>query len=291
MLSRKRPGLKAFGRDQRGLAAVEFALIAPAMILLYCGLVEVCQAIIASRKTDHVASAVADLVTQADAVTVSGGEYEMTNGVAFKVGSLSIDTTGRASVAANGNRTLYVDNLNVGAAGTLDLNDNDLVVNNGNFTTIYGQVLAAFGAPSSPGITSSTSDGSQILALFDNALIGAGDWNGEPIGANAVVGKYTYFGDVDFDGQVTGDDYTIIDSNLNTTPATGLAWLSGDANLDGIVTGDDYTTIDSNLGLGVGNPLSASSLTPSSLTAVPEPATLLWSIAGAGLLALRRRRA
>lgn len=64
--------LRSFRKDQSGLAAVEFALIAPAMILLYCGLVEICQAIIASRKTDHVASAVGDLVTQADTVTASG---------------------------------------------------------------------------------------------------------------------------------------------------------------------------------------------------------------------------
>jgi hypothetical protein len=122
--------------------------------------------------------------------------------------------------------------------------------------------------------------------MFDNSLIGATDWQGVPIGANAVVGKYTYFGDVNFDGQVTGDDYTIIDSNLNTTPPVGLEWLSGDANLDGIVTGDDYTTIDSNLGLGVGNPLSGSSL-----SAVPEPGSFIALGTGLLLLGGRRRRA
>jgi hypothetical protein len=98
------------------------------------------------------------------------------------------------------------------------------------------------------------------------------------------VGKYTYFGDVNFDGQVTGDDYTIIDSNLNTTPPVGFEWLSGDANLDGIVTGDDYTTIDSNLGLGSGNPLSPASLSP-----VPEP-TSLGLVASLALFGGRRRR-
>jgi hypothetical protein len=167
----------------------------------------------------------------------------------------------------------------------LDLADNDLIVNQGSFSEVRGLVLSGFGGGSS-GITSSTSDGSQILALFDNSLISAGEWNGEPIGASAIVGKYTYFGDANFDGQVSGDDYTMIDSNLNTTPPMGLDWLSGDMNLDGIVTGDDYTTIDSNLGLGRGNPLSPSRISPAS---VPEPAT--WSmLAAATGLVLRRRR-
>ena len=55
--------------DQRGAAAVEFALIAPAMIGLYFGLVEVCQAVLAERKAGHVASAVGDLVAQSTGVS------------------------------------------------------------------------------------------------------------------------------------------------------------------------------------------------------------------------------
>ena len=100
----------------------------------------------------------------------------------------------------------------------------------------------------------------------DNALVGAGTFNGASIGLTAIVGKYTYFGDANIDGQVTGDDYTVVDANLNTTPAVGLEWLRGDMNLDGTITGDDYTVIDGNLGLGVGNPLT--------LAAIPEPTAL-----------------
>jgi Flp pilus assembly protein TadG len=60
---------KRFGQDQRGVSAVEFALIAPFMILLYFGLAELCQALIAERKASHVASSVGDLVAQSESVT------------------------------------------------------------------------------------------------------------------------------------------------------------------------------------------------------------------------------
>ena len=165
--------------------------------------------------------------------------------------------------------------------------DNDLVVNNAAFTPVRTSVLAGFGSPAGPGIVSSTSDGSQILALFDNALLASplSDWLGQPISTTAIVGKYTYFGDMNLDGQVTGDDYTVIDANLNTTPAAGLAWLHGDANLDGSITGDDYTVIDANLGLGSGSPLATSLR----LSAVPEPSALA-SISAACLAVLARRR-
>ena len=187
-------------------------------------------------------------------VNVSAGAGITFTGGSQRLGSVNV--LGNMTMAANGNSVFQVDTITIGAAGRIDLTDNDLVVENMPFTTVRDMVFAGFGSPT--GLSSSSSDGSQILALFDNGLIGATDWIDRSIGANAIVGKYTYFGDANFDGQVTGDDYTIVDSNLNTTPPPGFAWLSGDMNLDGIVTGDDYTTIDSNLNLGVGDPLAPS---------------------------------
>jgi len=191
-----------------------------------------------------------------DSVNVSGGAV-VTLQSDLQLQMLSINGTSARVVVPAGRAVLSVNSLHV--EGLLDLTDNDLVVNNGSYTDVQQLILQGFGGGAT-GITSSSSDGSQILATFDNALVGAGDWNGVTIEANAVVGKYTYFGDVNFDGQVTGDDYTIIDSNLNTTPPVGFEWLSGDANLDGMVTGDDYTTIDSNLGLGSGGPAAPASV-------------------------------
>ncbi|MGZ6014695.1 MAG: TadE/TadG family type IV pilus assembly protein [Phenylobacterium sp.] len=63
--------LRKFRRDKRGAAAVEFALIAPAMVMMYAGLVEICQAMIAERKANHVASAIGDLTTQVESVSTT----------------------------------------------------------------------------------------------------------------------------------------------------------------------------------------------------------------------------
>ena len=61
--------LSALARDQRGSAAVEFAFLAPVMIVLYFGMVEFCQGYMALKRTDHVAAMVADQVSQTDATT------------------------------------------------------------------------------------------------------------------------------------------------------------------------------------------------------------------------------
>jgi Flp pilus assembly protein TadG len=68
--------LKRIRSDERGVAAVEFALIAPVMILLYCGLAELTIAMMAERRAAHSASVVADLVAQAPASVVSKADLD-----------------------------------------------------------------------------------------------------------------------------------------------------------------------------------------------------------------------
>ncbi|MBA2708806.1 MAG: hypothetical protein H0U59_13460 [Gemmatimonadaceae bacterium] len=207
-----------------------------------------------SGTTAFASSAGANLTVNASAGTVQFASAQT-------LGGFNLSGTAAAVMAANGNQFLHVYGLTIGANAGLNLNDNDLIVEYGTNPSAYGDVralvLGGFGGTT--GINSGTSNGTQILALFDNALLGATEWLGEPVGVNSVIGKYTYMGDVNLDGQVTGDDYTVIDSNLDTTPVVGMEWLSGDSNLDGSVTGDDYTVIDSNLGSGDGNPLSPAS--------------------------------
>jgi Flp pilus assembly protein TadG len=62
-------------RDERGIAAVEFAMLLPFMLTLYIGAVEISQAVAADRKVTLVARTVADLAAQATTIN----NTEMTN--------------------------------------------------------------------------------------------------------------------------------------------------------------------------------------------------------------------
>jgi hypothetical protein len=207
---------------------------------------------------------------------------------------------GTVRIAPNGGNAgaSHLGGLSIAPGAKLDLNDNDLAVDYSGaspFTTIRQWVFDGYAGspdPSKTGIVSSTgqSAGNIILALLDNALVGASDWplgSGQTVPANSVLGKYTYFGDVDFDGQVTPGDYGILDANLGTTPPLGIAWLSGDADLDGSVTPGDYGILDANLGAGAASPLAPQS----AVSSVPEPAASLAAcILGASSLFRRKRR-
>ncbi len=209
---------------------------------------------------------------------------------------MHIAGTGAVVAPAGGSRNLYTNGLQIDAGGKLDLNDHDLVVNytgTSPFSSLWQMVLQGYSDspdPSKTGIISTigqNTGGTRLLMLFDNASVGAAEWppgSGQTIEPNAVVGTYTYFGDTNLDGQVTGDDYGAIDANLGQTNLDpGTAILMGDTNFDGRITGDDYAAIDANLGLGA--------QTPGALAlAVPEPAAVSSLLVFAAELLRRRRR-
>lgn len=68
MFKKIKSGVHAFLENNRGVAAVEFALILPVMIAIYIGTVEVTLLLSMDRKASHTASVVGDLVTQYDAM-------------------------------------------------------------------------------------------------------------------------------------------------------------------------------------------------------------------------------
>ncbi len=54
--------------DDRGVSAVEFAMLAPVLIAFYFGMAEFCQGFMAQKRMGHVSAMVADLVAQEESV-------------------------------------------------------------------------------------------------------------------------------------------------------------------------------------------------------------------------------
>lgn len=89
----------------------------------------------------------------------------------------------------------------------------------------------------------------------------------------------TNFGDVDLDGDIDGDDLSVIELNYGMN--SGAGWGDGDTDKDGDVDGDDFLTWQRNY-TGPG-PLQAAA-------AVPEPSAALLLSLGSCVLLTRRRR-
>jgi Flp pilus assembly protein TadG len=107
-------GLKRLARTIRrnndGVGAVEFALIAPVLIILYIGSLEVSVAMSVNKKLARAASTVADLITQENSVNktylesmVNVGQSVMTpfrsDGLKVKVTGISVDSAGQATAS------------------------------------------------------------------------------------------------------------------------------------------------------------------------------------------------
>ena len=192
----------------------------------------------------------------ADSVYVAGGAA-----VAFPVtqrlSSLTLGAGATASVLSGGDKVLVVSqSLSLDASAVLDLNDNDLILDYSGSSPLAAiqQFIGsarANGSWTGAGITSAAArnnpqhnstiglmEASEYKALLNNPNA---TFDGEPIDSTAVLVKYTYYGDANFDGRITFDDYVRIDTGFN---AHRTGWTNGDFNLDGTVNFDDYVLID-----------------------------------------------
>lgn len=112
-------------RDRRGVSAIEFALIAPTMILIYLALTEFSQVYMAERRAGHAASMMTDLVAQSADATAAGidqtfgiGEVIMrpfsADPLSMRVSSLTLDSDGKIVVdwsRANGKELTALENV------------------------------------------------------------------------------------------------------------------------------------------------------------------------------------
>lgn len=118
--------LQSFKRNREGASAVEFAILAPLLITLYFGCVEITDGIAADRKVTLTAGALANLTSQSQTITVDGMTNILNASAAiikpYSVGNLAatitclkIDADGNAKVkwSATLNGTARADGASV----------------------------------------------------------------------------------------------------------------------------------------------------------------------------------
>ena len=67
----KRSLIRRLTGDERGVSAIEFAMLAPVLIAFYMGMTEFCQGFMAQKRMGHVSATVADLIAQEETVTAA----------------------------------------------------------------------------------------------------------------------------------------------------------------------------------------------------------------------------
>jgi hypothetical protein len=244
-------------------------------------------------------------------LTTSGGgtlrvRHLRVPNVSVAAGTLQVLPDGSAAAASK------VSSLAIAAGATLDLSDNELVLDYTGPTpapTVVNQLATARGTGSwaGSGIASSSAavDPQRRTAIGwaeASALLGltgstTAPWSGQTVDATSLLLKYTWYGDANLDGTVDADDYALIDRGM-AKHSTG--WVNGDFNYDGIVNSADYLLID-RLFLQQGGVLGPDTLGTRSaqfgdgyiralLATVPEPSALVL-ILTANVAVLHRRRA
>ena len=181
--------------------------------------------------------------------------------------SLLLAGNASAAIDAGGSRFLRIGFLGIAGGARLDLADNDMILdyatvsptgswNGSAYTGVAGMIASGRGldgAWGGAGVVTSMTAAIAPNAITTLAIAEAADifgiaatqtvmFDGQTIDGTTAIVKYTYSGDANLDGVVTGDDYFAIDSAF---PQARHGWSNGDFNFDGTIDGDDYFLIDS----------------------------------------------
>jgi hypothetical protein len=206
-------------------------------------------------------------------------------GLSVNGGTVAIaPNAGAPALSTSVLNTLTIAGANDAWTAKLDLANNDAVLQStaatkaADFARLYNQTRQGFnnGTWTGLGITSTSAAGNTStdtgIAVVDNALLGLTTFSGQTVTANSILMKYTYYGDIDQNGQVDADDLTVFASNFGKIFIEGATQIDGDIDFNGAVNADDLTVFANNFNKGVGNPLAVAAV-----QAVPEPAT--WALA------------
>jgi hypothetical protein len=189
------------------------------------------------------------------ALNLSDGASANFTAPVMHLAGIVADQGGSATLAAGANRLLVITALSLTGNGTLDLNDNDMIVDYtfpSQLAAIQAEINAARngGSWTGNGITSTaarnanpkiTTLGAMEATDYKSIYGASATYDGQALDDTAVLVKYTYYGDTDFNGKVNFDDYVRTDNGFNNHLG---GWMNGDADGNGVINFDDYVLID-----------------------------------------------
>jgi hypothetical protein len=151
----------------------------------------------------------------------------------------SLDITGTNQVAR-------VTSLLFDTGGTLDLRDNDLIIDYTGSSALAATQSQINAHALWSSIAQDNPQHNTTLAAMEatdyRTIYGpTASFDGQSIDNTTVLVKYTYYGDTDFNGTVNFDDYSRTDAGFNQDKS---GWLNGDFDGNGVVNFDDYSLID-----------------------------------------------
>jgi hypothetical protein len=220
----------------------------------------------------------------ANTLTISGGQFVLdTSGgaggnnldllvssaqVGFDVSqsfaSLTISSGARVTLAPAGTRVLRTRNLSldgrVNPTGTLDLNNNALIVDNSipdgstGGAEIASLISAAYnnGAWTLPGLTSSMADsGNFALGYAEASVIFSScpaSFFGQQVQPTDVVIRFTRYGDADLNATVNLNDFNRLAANFGQD---STLWTGGNFDYNTITNLNDFNRLAANFGQSV----------------------------------------
>jgi len=171
--------------------------------------------------------------------------------------SLTLGDNSRLNLLANGARFIRVNTLSIAAVATLDMFDNDLIIQStsadrdaalASLTDLIRSARNAATRWGGPGIGSSAAASNPLntlAAMINDNGLGMPirtELNGETLDQDVILVMYTAVGDMDLNEVINADDYAQIDTGF-ATHQVGYRW--GDLDYSGgSPNADDYFLID-----------------------------------------------
>ena len=162
-MMKKLPLVGRFIDEQRGVAAVEFALVAPMMVTVYLGSVDITQAVMVDRKVSVMASSIGDLVAQSEEITTPEinnifdiayalmSPYD-TASIKIRVSSLQITSTkngdkrkAKVQWSDGKNQSPYAKDTEVMVPESIAANASTVIFTEATytFTPLFGQIITS----------------------------------------------------------------------------------------------------------------------------------------------------